>query len=104
MYTIVNWRGAPWGAESSQRRSHTIFNDFCRNIFLTEQEKKKEKKDYTYLDDGEPGERNGSEAAVETIAARQNKTKWKLIATTNCFINTNLKNGQDPVPGKLNIL
>ena len=32
---------------------------------------KKEKKNYTYLDDREPGERNGSEAVAETIAARR---------------------------------
>ena len=29
-----------------------------------------------------------------------NKTKRKLITTTNCFINANV-NGQEPVPGKL---
>ena len=77
LYTIFDWRGAPWGAESSQHRSHTNFyqsrevqkykfNDFCRNILYTIIWKTKYNQD-----DGEPGERNGSEAVVETIAAKR---------------------------------
>ena len=46
------------------------FNDFCRDIFLKKSLKKK--KDYPYnKDDGEPGERNGSEVVVEAIAAKR---------------------------------